>query len=56
MIMTNGLLPDACRTHWIREFTALELHWIRGFVAFQLVRHGRIVMLMVTACPESGFR
>jgi len=24
-------------------------------MAFQLVRRGRIVMLMVSACPESGF-
>jgi len=30
-------------------------HWIRGFMAFRLVRRTRIVMLMVPACPESGF-
>ena len=24
LIMKIGLLPDPCRTHWIRAFTALE--------------------------------
>jgi hypothetical protein len=38
LIMKIGLLPDPCRTHWIRAFTALEragsgvhgvrTHWI----------------------------
>ena len=29
--------------------------WIRGFMAFRLARRTRAVMLMVPACPESGF-
>jgi RNase P/RNase MRP subunit POP5 len=33
----------------------VRTHWIRGFMAFQLVRRIQAVMLMVLACPESGF-
>jgi len=33
----------------------VRTRWIRGFMAFRLVRRTRIVMLMVSACPESGF-
>jgi hypothetical protein len=53
--------PDACRTRWIRDSTALErlpdaldpgfhcvrAHWIRGFIAFQLARGTGIVVLLV---------
>jgi hypothetical protein len=44
-------LPDAMKPgiHGVRA------HWIRGFMAFRLVRRIRAVMLMVSACPESGF-
>ena len=35
-------------------FHCARTHWIRGFMTFQLVRRIRTVMLMVTACPESG--
>ena len=45
-----GRLPDALKPgiHCVRT------HWIRGFMTFWLVRRIRIVMLMVSACPESG--
>jgi hypothetical protein len=36
-------------------FHYARTHWIRGFSAFQLARRTRTVMLMVPACPESGF-
>jgi hypothetical protein len=36
-------------------FHGVRAHWTRGFMAFGRVRHTRIVMLMVPACPESGF-
>jgi hypothetical protein len=51
LIMTIGLLPDAMEPgiHCVRT------HWIRGFIAFQLAQRIRTVMLMVPACPESGF-
>jgi hypothetical protein len=62
LIMTIGLLPDASRTPAGRLPDALKpgihcvrTHWIRGFMTFRRVRHARIVMLMVPACPESGF-
>jgi len=44
-------LPDVLKPgiHGVRT------RWIRGFMAFRLVRRTRIVMLMVSACPESGF-
>ena len=47
-----GLLPDAMKpgTHGVKT------HWIRGFMAFQLARRMSAVMLMVPACPESGFQ
>jgi len=45
--MTIGPLPDACRTPWIRDFTAFrrarETYWIRGFMTFRLVRRTRDV-------------
>jgi hypothetical protein len=49
--MKIGLLPDAMEPgiHCVRT------HWIRSFMAFRRVRHIGIVMLMVPACPESGF-
>ena len=31
LIMKIGLLPDPCRTHWIRAFTALERALDPGF-------------------------
>jgi hypothetical protein len=30
LIMTIGPLPDACRTPWIRDFTALERLGLNG--------------------------
>ena len=62
MIVTISLLRDAWRTPAGRLPDALKpgihcvrTHWIRGFMTFWLVRRIRIVMLMVSACPESGF-
>ena len=51
-------VPDACPTlpDVVKPgIHGVKTHWIRGFMAFQLVRRTRIVMLMVSACPESGF-
>ena len=44
-----GLLSDAMKPgiHCVRT------HWIRGFMAFSRVRRMRIVVPMVSACPES---
>ena len=36
-------------------FHDVRTRWIRGFMAFQLARRMSAVMLMVPACPESGF-
>ncbi len=47
LIMKIGLLPDPCRTHWIRAFHGARTHWIRGFMAFQLARRTRTVVRMV---------
>jgi hypothetical protein len=46
-----GRLPDAMEP----GIHCARTPWIRGFIAFQLVRRAWIVMLMVSACPESGF-
>jgi hypothetical protein len=43
--------PDALDS----GFHCVRTHWIRGFMAFRLVRRILTVMLMVLACPESGF-
>jgi hypothetical protein len=55
LIMTIGLLPAACRTQWNQEFTALER--TGSGVSWRSSWSGAsgIVMLMVPACPESGF-
>ena len=44
-------LPDVLEPgiHRVRR------RWIRGFTAFQLARPLRTVVLMVPACPESGW-
>ena len=47
--MKIGPLPDACRTHWNRAFTASERLGLKGFMAFQLARRTRTVLLMVSA-------
>ena len=52
LIMKIGPLPDALELGFHRVGT----HWIRGFMAFRLVRRTRAVLLMVSVCPESGFR
>ena len=31
LIMKIGLLPDPCRTHWIRAFQCARTHWMPGF-------------------------
>ena len=36
-------------------FHGVGARWIRGFMAFGRVRHIGTVMLMMPACPESGF-
>jgi hypothetical protein len=46
LIMTIGPRPDACRTQWIRDFTAPERAG-SGFMAFQLARRTRTVLLAV---------
>jgi hypothetical protein len=47
----SGRLPEVLKP----GIHGVKTHWIRGFMAFQLARCGRFVMLMVPACPESGF-
>ncbi|MGH3161265.1 MAG: hypothetical protein ACRDOC_05225 [Streptosporangiaceae bacterium] len=42
--MKIGPLPDALKP----DFQCVRTHWIRGFMAFQLARHTRTVMLMVS--------
>jgi hypothetical protein len=51
LIMKIGLLPDAMKP----RIQGVGTHWIQGFMAFQSMRRTRTVMLMVPACPESGF-
>jgi hypothetical protein len=51
LIMTIGPLPDAMK----QGIHCVGTHWIRGFIASQLARRRPTVMLMVPACPESGF-
>ena len=46
-----GLLPDAVEL----GFHCVRTQWIRGFMTFRLARRAQTVMLMVSACPESGF-
>ena len=47
--------PSRAETALDPGFHGVRAHWIRGFMAFGRVRHTRTVMLMVPACPESGF-
>ena len=51
LIMKIGPLPDVMKP----GIHGARTHWILGFMTFQLARRTRIVMLMVPACPESGF-
>jgi hypothetical protein len=53
--MKIGPLPDALPAAVKPGFHCARTHWIRGLMAFQLVRRTRAVMLVVSACPESGF-
>jgi len=49
--LSIGLLPDAVES----GFHGVKTHWIQGFMAFRLARCTRIVVLMVSMWPESGF-
>ena len=49
--MKTGPLPDAMKP----RIHGVGTHWNQGFMAFQSTRRTRIAMLMVPACPESGF-
>jgi hypothetical protein len=42
--MGVGPVPDAVKP----DFQGVHTHWNRRFMAFQLVRHTRIVMLVVS--------
>ena len=55
LIIKIGLLPDAIPDALESGFQCVRTHLIQGFMAFHTVRDGRIVMLMVSAWPESGF-
>jgi hypothetical protein len=50
--MKMGPLPDALKP----DIQCVRTHWIRCFMTFQLARRTRILVLMVSVWPESGFR